>query len=74
MADSVVLSLGSGHSGCGNTKTRCINKSTAEHYDTRKVIGRTLKSISTSTQNKPEILLSLICIQHTKHHNLLTFD
>ena len=38
MADSVVLSLGSGHSGGGNTlfgvKTRCIDKSTAEHYDT----------------------------------------
>ena len=39
MADSVVLSLGSGHFGGGipflGVKTRCIDKSTGEHYDTR---------------------------------------
>ena len=55
-------------------KTRCIDKSMGEHYDTRQDNTNAIGSISTSTQNKPEILLLLILIQHTKHHNLITFD
>ena len=62
MADSVALSLGSGHFGGGTNvipflgvKTRCIDKSTGEHYDTRQD-NTNLRSGERSISNQSQLL------------------